>query len=160
MASERGPESQLTSHRASNTKSHAERGAGGRASAACGGIHRTLRFPSRLLISTSPSTHPLLRPLFIKLTRRNLAPSIPSPPSLPLRPQRRPPPPLPSLSSSAPRGHYHSLASKPGWLHSRRRRSGGSSAPSPSSTPAGDLSSSTKVGYFPLSVPPFFPIGA
>lgn len=114
--------------------------------AGCGGIHRTLRFPSRLLISTSPSTHIPSSLSSVYKTRQaqslSLRPS-PSPASLPLRSQRRSPPPLPSLSPSSPSGNYHSLPSKPGWLHSRHR-SGVSSAPLPSSTPAGDLSSSTK----------------
>lgn len=90
---------------------------------------------------------------------RNLAPSIPvihrfrfglndgchhrSPPSPPPRPA--------AITTASP--------IKPVWLHSlhSRRRSEGSSTPSPSSTPAGDLSASTKVGSFPLLVPPFFP---
>jgi hypothetical protein len=62
------------------------------------------------------------------------------------------PPPRPAAITTA-------SPIKPGWLHSlhSRRRSEGSSTPSPSSTPAGDLSANTKVGSFPLLVPPFFP---
>ena len=135
----------FAAHKASKYKNTWRARGRERASAGCGGTHRTLRFPPRLI-----STHFSL--LFIYLGSISHR-------SLHGRPERRPPPrhhsspPSPPLPAHPPAITAASPRSRPGWLHSRRR-SRGSPAPSPSSTPAGVLSASTKVGSLPLSVPP------
>ena len=102
-------------------------------------IGRLRWHPQDSQIPTSSYLHTFLPPVYI--SQLNLPPprhhSSPSSP-LPTHPA--------AITAASPR-------SRPGWLHSRGR-SRGSSAPSPSSTPTGVLSASTKVGSLPLSVPP------
>lgn len=121
----------------------------GRASAGCGGIHRSLRFPPRLISTHFPP------PVYITQLQLHLPPLPPTATDTTTGTTAAPLPLLISPSTHSAAITAASPRSRPGWLHLHsRRRSRGSSQPSPSSTPAGDLSASTKVGSFPLSAPP------